>query len=450
MIETATPVVGAPKTSRAEGSTTGPSAFSFVMPLVATLMLVAVAVGINIAKHWPLVHDSPLIHYVVFLMQHGRAPYRDIAEMNMPGSYMFEWLAMRVFGGGDLGWRLWDFVLGAVTISTAAWLTGPGKRSAGIAAGAFAYILHLKDGAFNEGQRDWLVAVLLLVSFGFLFESIRSRRAEWMAGFMCFAGLAASIKPPALGFGICFLAAACWIVRQDRLPGQALWQRFVLWSVAGGLVPLLIVVTFLLYWGVVPDFLWQLEHFLPWFATLQRLPLGLLLRTALTPMALRYFLFGPILLFILRRSWRRWESTLLLCAALAGAVHYVIQGKGWGYHLYPELMFIVLWAMLELNDTLQDTTWKRAIALAALLVILPYTTYRYLRIERLMAYPMATLSHLEQDLGSLGGAQLSGHVQCLDMTMAGCINVLYRMKLVQSTGFIYDYYLFSQDRNVVV
>jgi hypothetical protein len=28
------------------------------------------------------------------------------------------------------------------------------------------------------------------------------------------------------------------------------------------------------------------------------------------------------------------------------------------------------------------------------------------------------------------------------MALGGCINVLYRLEIVQSTGFIYDYYLF--------
>jgi hypothetical protein len=35
------------------------------------------------------------------------------------------------------------------------------------------------------------------------------------------------------------------------------------------------------------------------------------------------------------------------------------------------------------------------------------------------------------------------------MTNASCINVLYRMKLVQSTGFIYDFYLFPKRMNPV-
>ncbi|MGC9292493.1 MAG: hypothetical protein ACP5EP_07175, partial [Acidobacteriaceae bacterium] len=49
---------------------------------------------------------------------------------------------------------------------------------------------------------------------------------------------------------------------------------------------------------------------------------------------------------------------------------------------------------------------------------------------------------LQGDLDALGGAKLSGRVQCLDTT-AGCINTLYRMRLVQDTGFLYDCYLFA-------
>jgi hypothetical protein len=54
------------------------------------------------------------------------------------------------------------------------------------------------------------------------------------------------------------------------------------------------------------------------------------------------------------------------------------------------------------------------------------------------------LASLEHDVQTMGGSELSGHVQCLDMTLASCINVLYRLRLVQSTGSIYDYYLFPE------
>ena len=37
---------------------------------------------------WPLTGDASLMHYVVFLMHHGKEPYRDIIDMNLPASYM--------------------------------------------------------------------------------------------------------------------------------------------------------------------------------------------------------------------------------------------------------------------------------------------------------------------------------------------------------------------------
>ena len=40
--------------------------------------------------HWPLVGDAALIHYIGFLIERGWAPYRDLGDMNMPGSFLIE------------------------------------------------------------------------------------------------------------------------------------------------------------------------------------------------------------------------------------------------------------------------------------------------------------------------------------------------------------------------
>ncbi len=79
--------------------------------------------------------DSPIMHYVNFLMRHGMRPYQEITDNNMPGAYLTEGWAMRVFGGGDLGWRVYDFfLLGVITaaVTTIAWHR---DRLAGIYAG---------------------------------------------------------------------------------------------------------------------------------------------------------------------------------------------------------------------------------------------------------------------------------------------------------------------------
>ena len=63
------------------------------------------------SRHWPLVGDASLIHYICFLMDHGMAPYRDLGDMNMPGAYIVEWTVMHTLGGGEAAWRIFDFVL---------------------------------------------------------------------------------------------------------------------------------------------------------------------------------------------------------------------------------------------------------------------------------------------------------------------------------------------------
>src|ERR1035441_5977198 len=83
------------------------------------LFRAAVAVSLTVSAllyflwswRWPLVGDASLIHYIGFLIQRGCAPYRQLGDMNMPGSYLIEIAAMRVFGMGDVAWRLFDFTL---------------------------------------------------------------------------------------------------------------------------------------------------------------------------------------------------------------------------------------------------------------------------------------------------------------------------------------------------
>ena len=45
--------------------------------------------------YWPLMVDSPSMHCVTFLMDHGMKPYREITNNNMLGSYLTEAWAMQ-------------------------------------------------------------------------------------------------------------------------------------------------------------------------------------------------------------------------------------------------------------------------------------------------------------------------------------------------------------------
>ncbi len=404
----------------------------------AAAVLSAVAYGLMVASRWPLVHDAPLMHYVVFLMAHGFAPYRDLVEINMPGSYMQEWVVMHTFGGEAHGWFAWDMFTGLTAILAGAWIAGPDRHWAGGTGGGLAYLLHLSDGAWDLGQRDWVIAVLLLLAFAATLETRRGRSNAWMALATCLCAAATTIKPLAIVTPFLLLGAVLflrWRKGEPLLPP-------ILWSLAGVVPPSLATALFLAHWGVWREFLATLRGIVAYYAGLQALSLPVLLHLAL-PRSILPFAAGGVALFLVNRSWRSSPSLFLLAGTLLGFAFFFLQRKGWTYHRYTALAFLFVWFMCEVATALRGRLPAVRYAAAALLVggTLGVCS-RALQVERANVYPMDTLTHLQQDLRHFGEPQLSGRVQCLDMALGGCINALYRMQLVQATGFLYDFPLF--------
>ena len=64
--------------------------------IASTALLVLNAFG---SLGWRIEHDAPLMHYVAFLLdKYDRVPYRDIFDMNMPGTYACHYLIGKLFG----------------------------------------------------------------------------------------------------------------------------------------------------------------------------------------------------------------------------------------------------------------------------------------------------------------------------------------------------------------
>ncbi len=438
------------ETSLGTGHVPAPLA-RWIWALATGAILIVLAEALRVSYAWPLVHDAPLIHYVLFLMAHGMAPYRDIIEINLPGTYVLDWLEMHILGGGALGLWLWDTLAGLAGLLASAWIVGKNRRLVGIVGGALAYLIHERDGAKNLGQRDWISASLLLVALGCLFEAKRRRQPAWMAGFMGLCALTASIKPPMIAIGLFFLGAICLLEWRDNpLNWAKRSAEMVGWSLAGCLAPVAMVVIFLAHWGVTREFLAMVLGLDPWYASLAQKPLLVMIVHA---RLLLLLLASAGIPFVMNRSWRRWESDFLALAALLCSALFLMQRKGWSYQLSEAIAFASLWAMFELHLALKSTGRRSVPARITALVMIPVLAIALpillLRVQSRQLYSMTTLNHLEGDLTRLGGKQLSGKVQCLDMTAGGCINVLYRMQLVQSTGFIYDFYLFPKTSNAV-
>ena len=391
---------------------------------------------------WPMLVNPPIMHYVVFLMRHGLRPYADITDMNMPGAYLLERFGMLLFGGSDLGWRLYDLFLGAALMVAMVVIARPYNWLAGVyAAGLFA-LQHGSEGPWFLGEREQEMAVLLVASSAFLVVAVRRARPLYGAGFGLLAGMAASIKPTLAPFALVSLVLLRWTLKRRGVGASP----YLLWSAGGLFVALALNLLFLLWYGALPAFLFLLRTVTPVYSGLS----APALRSLLLEAAPRGFL--PLaglagVALLCRRQWN-WERSLLLLGVLCGLLSYMIQRKGFWYQRYTFLSFALLLAGLEILPRLKENrqAWAYAISSIALLYAALHLVPRDLRVLRTKPGPSALTAAMESDLEQLGGNRLQREVQCFDITF-GCLNSLYHLGLVENTGFTGDLLLFPERTN---
>ena len=149
------------------------------------------------------------------------------------------------------------------------------------------------------------------------------------------------------------------------------------------------------------------------------------------------------------REWKNWERWALLLGVAFGVLSYFGQNKGYAYHRYALIAFLLLWMAMELTLAMRKRGWVKAVGVAGMvlgvLIMVPTYAHRVSLIPGTNEYTPA----LERDLTQLGGDRLQRSVQCLDL-VDGCLNALYHLKLVQSTNSLGDLLYFSPDPSPVV
>jgi hypothetical protein len=404
-----------------------------VLPVISVFLAVWVLIFIVATWRWPLAGDASLIRYAVFLTQHGFAPYRDILDINMPGAYLTDWLVVHLFGDSSAGWRIFDFLLIAAAGLSMQSIAGKGLRLIGWIAAGVLLLLHGRDGVPQAGQRDLVMAVLLLGAYACLYRSIHRNIPLWtgMAGFL--ASWAATIKPTVLPF-VLVLAVFSAILLRNR--SHAL--RHAAWGAAGTLLPFAAVFLYLWKWHSLRAFWCTLQGIVRVHAGLDRRSLAFLLIHSVSPIMIVVALWAVV---AWRQNWRQWERTGLALAIGFGLFSYVLQGKGYPYHRYPLLAFLLLIMGIDFAASLRGTGWRKWIAAAAgACVMLYFVPVSVIEAARYDSQDQEFITTLRGDLKDLGGQSLSGRIQCLDTT-AGCVTTLYRMRLVQATGLLYDCYV---------
>ena len=412
--------------------------------LCMAVLLAGAACYVVFTIHWQWMWDTPVMHYIVLLLNHGKVPYKDIYDINMPGAYLTERWAIAVFGSSDLGWRLYEFtLLGSMTLAMIVI-----ARSVDWLAGLFAGVLFALQvgslGPWQAAERDEVMAVFIFIGYAFLFTAIRKSRPALMLAYGVAMGIAILIKPTVLPLALCLLLFPFFVLRRQGKSPAA----HILFALAGFAIALGILLDFLLPHRAFASFFYILHKLVPYYSSLAHPALWVLIRRSL-PQAFLVYVPLTLLLAVTRKRPANWEMGAVWAGFLFGGISYFIQGKGYDYHRITFLCFGLLWIGLEFTTALKDRGWRRNVGVAGLVFAVLFMLPMNARKVHGRQDVDASVPVLRQDLVQLGGDRLQGRVQCLDM-VGGCLSALYRLGLVESTVFTGDTTFFGpNDGNVV-
>lgn len=415
----------------------------FARVAAAAILLACAAIFVVRTMHWPLVGDPAILHYVAFLTAHGMAPYRQIRDINLPGALLMDSVGMRTVGGGALVWRIFDLLLLAAT--TLAMMAIARDWFAGLLAGVVFAAIHGADGIFNLGQRDFVIAAAIVVGYAALFQATRRESAWWVLVFGLCTGAVTTIKPTFLFLGPMVLA----VLALSRSRQGLRWRRWVAYGCAGWLIPYFAVLVYLVRQQAVGAFVRTMMGIAAYHASLARQSFGYLLLHSVAPLGPLVVVWAAIAAPGIRRQVS-WEPLALLIGLVYGLFSYVAQGKGYPYQRYPLIALLLLVMAIDWTAATRKAGLMRAggwIGIAACVLLLtPVSVWKACRYDWRYTGMIGTL---ESDLNRLGGPALSGQVQCID-TLGGCYNALCDLRLVQHTGFLYDEFLFGDERSNAV
>jgi hypothetical protein len=410
---------------------------SFARVGLTTILIVSFFVFAIQSIHWPWMGDTQIFHYVNFLMSKGMSPYREILDINMPGSYLSDFIGTSIFGRSDMGWRLYDYSLLGVLIASCIFIAATYDWFAGLFAGVLFTLVHGSEGPWQTAQRDEVMTVLLILGYAIAFAGIRQRRSPLFFFSAVSLSFAATLKPTA------FVAAFVLGVPAFR---HLSTQQTRIWPymravIIGTSFVLLTTLIFLEWRGSFCYFFRGLFTFTSHYTAMNR-PSFAYMMQHVVPRWLIILLALAAILSIRNRSWRKWEIQAVVGGVFFGLLSYFAQYKGFPYHRYPFLAFALLWVGLEFVIGLRTPGFTRWVGITGLLtgslIVAPFYLSQIKRAEQSNALSIALVNDLER----LAVHQLQGSIQCLDV-VDGCYSALYRLQLKQITGIMGDQLLFS-------
>jgi hypothetical protein len=415
---------------------------------------------------WRIDHDTPLLHYVAWMMrEHGAAPYRDIFETSLPGTFAFHWAILATVGDSNLAFRCVDLVLLATVLAaTFAFMRRFGTMPALWAVVTFG-LIYLWQGEAMSLQKDYVGLVPITWALAAIpadaDRPIGLRRLA-LVGFLF--GLAIIIKPHlAMGLPV-FLVMLLAPRAPDARP--AIGKCLLAASLAAG-IPLAVALGWLASQGALASFFEIEWHYLPLHTQIDGFQEVLTGRSRVVydvDMFFRFGGFGAIFfaaLFAAYRmlahptapAWKRGALFLLACT-LVYAIYPVPANKFWPYHYMPFVYFCSIAAalgMARVPETSASGRTAGSMAALVLLVAIAMEAHPALMVQALVQ-EHETGAPLPPRRADEIGDWLRVHlrpgdtVQPLDWT-GGAVNGMLLAHAPLATRFLYDYHFYHHVAN---
>jgi len=422
------------------------------------------AVAVIASWRWPLVVDTPLMCYIAQRIRQGAVPYRDLFDMNFPGTYLVYMLVESLPFGIEASCHLANTLLVAVSVAGICSCMRSCGQASRRSAAAFFVISFFSYGPSQILQRELILTPLQVTAVALLLSHYAVRPSVLKT--ICagvFFGAALTIKPFAV-----FVPAAIGILVLGMAPaGDKNFGRPIrdaLCMAGGAAVPILLTVAWLFRinaWAGFKEIMF--DYLLPIYSSTGRAvgesrvsAIARFLRETIQAYPFTIIACaGAGALFVLWNRSRNPEyvrSRILGAAFVGAAAHFVLQQKGFPYHLVPLAAFggmLVLWSFDAALRSPIAATRPAAWAIWVCLFGPPTVTL----LSRLVSTnggpaPAAQKRMVDEMVAELQPRlRPSDTIQVLD-TAQGAIYVLYRLEVAQPTRFIYDFPLLAHDSRI--
>ena len=333
--------------------------------------------------------DQSQFDWMAFISTRGQPFYVGSFDMNWPGEMWLHELGIRIFGIHAWTWRLTDFLLMACfTTSGAMFLSRSGWHLASL---VFLFLyppLYISAGGWMVGQRDIIATGFLLIACALAIPSGRREMITVLtAGLM--VAVAVLIRPTFMSFiaGLIILEFLPFKARELSHISRAARSIGFLFGFATGIGA---AVLSGLYLGNLDDWYQQSIEFSlsvyvgepaqDWRVTLYTL----FIQSWHWITSLALIGIG----FWVRRDGLSYALMLTIGAVATSAVSFVVQNKGFGYHLGGILTMLVLCVAVMFDGLVH---WRRssnskvhstAILVAAILLVLAGTASKIINFKQ--------------------------------------------------------------------